>query len=386
MIETADRIKGIQEYYFSKKLQEVRSLDTSDFPIINLGIGSPDLAPHHSVIEALNKCARQADVHAYQTYRGIPELRTAISGFYAKYFNVSLNFENEILPLVGSKEGIMQITQAFVNPGDQVLVPNPGYPTYAAVANLIQADIKYYELIENNDWQPDLEALKKMDLSKVKLFWLNSPHMPTGKQYSNATLQELVQLAKKHQFLIVNDNPYSMILNQEYQSILAIEGAAEVAIELNSLSKSHNMAGWRIGWCMGNPDFINAILKVKSNMDSGMFKPMQIAAATALDLANDWFEDLNKIYRQRRVLAEEILNKLDCSFSKDQQGMFIWAKLPTNKKCSEEMVDQLLHQYKIFLSPGFIFGSQGEGYIRISLCATESQLQNAISRLENYQA
>jgi len=386
MIETADRIKSVEEYYFSRKLQEVRSLDSPDFPVINLGIGSPDLAPHPAVIKALNDAAVKSDVHAYQSYRGIPELRNAIAEYYARNFMVKLDAENEILPLVGSKEGIMHITQAFVNPGDKVLVPNPGYPTYASVANLAQADIQYYNLKEDNNWQLDIEAIEKLDLDNVKLFWLNSPHMPTGVQYPKETLLKLIELAHKHQFLIVNDNPYSMVLNQDYQSILSIEGAFEVAIELNSLSKSHNMAGWRLGWCMGKPEFMNAILKVKSNMDSGMFKPLQIAAAEALKRQGDWFESLNAVYKERRLLAEEILKRLGCSFDVKQQGLFLWAKLPANMSSSEELVDHILYEYKVFLSPGFIFGTQGQGYIRISLCANESQFAVALERLQKYKA
>jgi aspartate/methionine/tyrosine aminotransferase len=386
MIETADRIKSVEEYYFSRKLQEVRSLDSPDFPVINLGIGSPDLTPHPAVIKALNDAAVKSDVHAYQSYRGIPELRNAIAEYYARNFMVKLDAENEILPLVGSKEGIMHITQAFVNPGDKVLVPNPGYPTYASVANLAQADIQYYNLKEDNNWQLDIEAIEKLDLDNVKLFWLNSPHMPTGVQYPKETLLKLIELAHKHQFLIVNDNPYSMVLNQDYQSILSIEGAFEVAIELNSLSKSHNMAGWRLGWCMGKPEFMNAILKVKSNMDSGMFKPLQIAAAEALKLQGDWFESLNAVYKERRLLAEEILKRLGCSFDVKQQGLFLWAKLPANMSSSEELVDHILYEYKVFLSPGFIFGTQGRGYIRISLCANESQFAVALERLQKYKA
>ncbi|MGM0581967.1 MAG: pyridoxal phosphate-dependent aminotransferase [Bacteroidota bacterium] len=385
MIETANRIKSVEEYYFSKKLQEVRSLDSPDFPVINLGIGSPDLTPHPSVIQALNETSVHPDVHAYQSYRGIPELRNAIADYYTRYFQVDLNAETEILPLVGSKEGIMHITQAFVNPGEKVLVPNPGYPTYAAVSNLAQADINYYDLKAENNWQLDIASIEKMDLHKVKLFWLNSPHMPTGVQYPKKTLQKLIELAKKHQFLIVNDNPYSMILNQEYQSILSIKGASEVAVELNSLSKSHNMAGWRIGWCMGNPEFINTILKVKSNMASGMFMPLQTAAAEALKLGDDWFESLNDIYVKRRKLAEQVLNKLGCTFDKNQKGMFVWAKLPVNISSSEKMLDHLLYEYRVFLSPGFIFGSQGQGYIRISLCANENQFNVALDRLQKYQ-
>lgn len=384
MINTAIRIKSVEEYYFSKKLQEVRALDSSDFPVINLGIGSPDMPPHQKVIDALTHHAEKPNVHAYQSYRGIPELRNAIADYYANYFNVALDAEDEILPLVGSKEGIMHITQAFVNKGDTILIPNPGYPIYASVANLVQADIQYYNLVEENDWQLDIESLKNLDLDKVKLLWLNSPHMPTGVQYSLDSLEKLIDLAKKHHFLIINDNPYSLILNKNYQSILSLNGAKDVAIELNSLSKSHNMAGWRIGWCMGNPDFINAIMKVKSNMDSGMFKPMQLAAAEALKLEDDWFESLNQIYLNRRRLAEAILIKLGCTFNKNQQGLFVWAKLPSEISSSDKLIDQLLYDYKIFLSPGFIFGSQGEGHIRISLCANESQYKTAIDRLQNF--
>lgn len=386
MIETADRIKSVEEYYFSKKLQEVRSLDSSEFPVINLGIGSPDLAPHPNVIQALNNATSKPDVHAYQSYRGISELRNAIANYYTQFFKVKLNAENEILPLVGSKEGIMHITQAFVNPDDKVLVPNPGYPTYSAVAKLVQGDINYYDLKEENNWQLDINSIEKLELDKVKLFWLNSPHMPTGVQYPKETLHKLVKLAQKHQFLIVNDNPYSMILNKDYQSILSIDGASEVAIELNSLSKSHNMAGWRIGWCAGKQDFIDAILKVKSNMDSGMFKPIQIAVVEALKLGEDWFDNLNSVYKERRLFAEQILDKLDCSFNKNQQGLFLWAKLPAKISSSEELVDHLLYEYKIFLSPGFIFGTQGQGYIRISLCANKNQFKTALDRLQSYQS
>lgn len=385
MIEFADRIKTVEEYYFSKKLQEVRSLDSPDFPVINLGIGSPDLAPHSAVIKALNNASTHPDAHGYQSYRGIPEFRNAIAEYYALFFKVDLDAEHEILPLVGSKEGIMHITQAFVNPGETVLVPNPGYPTYAAVAKLVQADIQYYDLRDENNWQLDIEAIEKMDLNKVKLFWLNTPQMPTGVQYSNEMLQKLIALAEKYQFIIVNDNPYSMILNQDYQSLLSIEGASNVAIELNSLSKSHNMAGWRLGWCMGKTEFINAILKVKSNMDSGMFKPLQIAAVEALKLKEDWFVNLNSVYKSRRLLAEKILNKLSCSFDDNQQGLFLWARLPDNISSSEELVDHLLYEYRIFLSPGLIFGSQGQRHIRISLCANENQFMMALERLQNYQ-
>jgi aspartate/methionine/tyrosine aminotransferase len=386
MIEIAYRIKTVDEYYFSKKLEEVRSLDHPSFPVINLGIGSPDLAPDPLVIKALSNSSSRPDVHAYQSYRGIPELRKAIADYYVKYFGVKLKDDTEILPLVGSKEGIMHITQAFVNPNDRVLVPNPGYPTYAAVAKLAQAEINYYDLKEENNWQLDLASIEKMDLGNVKLFWLNSPHMPTGVHYPRETLQKLVDLAKQHNFLIVNDNPYSMILNDDYQSILSIDGASEVAIELNSLSKSHNMAGWRLGWCMGKEEFINAIMKVKSNMDSGMFRPLQIAASEALKLGHDWFDSLNDVYRSRRDLAEQVLERLDCSFDKNQKGLFLWARLSPKFNSSEELVDYLLYEHKIFLSPGFIFGSQGEGFIRISLCANEKQFETAIERLQNFQS
>lgn len=384
MINTADRINSVEEYYFSTKLQEVRKLENEGIPVINLGIGSPDLVPHQSVIQALKNAVIRPDMHAYQSYRGIPELRKAIAEYYNRYFKVELNSESEILPLVGSKEGIMHITQAFVDVGDRVLVPNPGYPAYEAVSNLVQAEINYYNLAEENNWQLDIASIEKMDLNRVKLFWLNSPNMPTGVQYPKQTLERLVILAKKHQFLIVNDNPYSMILNKDYQSILSIDGASEVAIELNSLSKSHNMAGWRIGWCAGRKDFIDAVLKVKSNMDSGMFKPLQLAASEALKLGEDWFFSLNAVYQNRRKLAEKILNILGCSFDENQQGLFLWAKLPANISSSEELVDHLLYEYKIFLSPGFIFGTQGQGYIRISLCADENQFKIALDRIQKY--
>ena len=384
MINTADRINSVEEYYFSTKLQEVRKLENEGIPVINLGIGSPDLVPHQSVIQALKNAVIRPDMHAYQSYRGIPELRKAIAEYYNRYFKVELNSESEILPLAGSKEGIMHITQAFVDAGDRVLIPNPGYPAYEAISNLVQAEINYYNLAEENNWQLDIASIEKMDLNRVKLFWLNSPNMPTGVQYPKQTLERLVILAKKHQFLIVNDNPYSMILNKVYQSILSIDGASEVAIELNSLSKSHNMAGWRIGWCAGRKDFIDAVLKVKSNMDSGMFKPLQLAASEALKLGEDWFFSLNAVYQNRRKLAEKILNILGCSFDENQQGLFLWAKLPANISSSEELVDHLLYEYKIFLSPGFIFGTQGQGYVRISLCANENQFKIALDRIQKY--
>ncbi|GIL22537.1 MAG: aminotransferase [Bacteroidota bacterium] len=386
MIKTANRIANVEEYYFSKKLAEVRGLDTPAHPVINLGIGSPDQAPAPHVIEALNATAQKANSHGYQNYKGIPALRQAIQGFYKNTYGVNLNPETEILPLMGSKEGIMHIAMAFVNEGEEVLIPNPGYPTYSSVAKLVGAKVRTYDLQESLDWGIDVAALKRTDLSKVKIMWVNFPHMPTGRTASKEELKALVDLARANNFLIVNDNPYSLILNDNPQSILAIEGAADVALELNSLSKSHNMAGWRIGWVAGNKDLVDAVLRVKSNMDSGMFLGLQQAAAEALKCGADWFTELNSVYKKRRAAARQILDAMGCSYSEKQSGLFVWAKAPAHVTDVEKWIDEVLYGTHVFITPGFIFGEGGARFIRISLCATEEKLKEALERIQKFLA
>lgn len=381
MIPTAKRLETVQEYYFSRKLKEVRQLMSEGKPIINMGIGSPDLAPHSSVIEAIQKAMFDDKAHEYQSYQGLPELRQGFANFYKNHFDVDLDFNSEVLPLMGSKEGIMHISMAFLNEGDEVLIPNPGYPTYASVTELVQAKAVYYDLNENNHWQPDFEALEKTDLLKVKLMWVGYPHMPTG---ANATLelyQKLIDFGKKHSILIVNDNPYSFVLNDNPLSIFQIEGAKEIALELNSLSKTFNMAGWRVGMVSGNKTLLDAVLKVKSNMDSGMFYGIQKGAIAALKLGKEWFESQNEIYTKRRNLIFELAQKMNCTFDKTAVGLFVWAKLPTGI-ASEPFIDELLYDKHIFLTPGTIFGSNGKGYIRFSLCVKEEHIIEAIKRFK----
>ncbi len=381
MITTAKRLETVQEYYFSRKLKEVKQLLSEGKPIINMGIGSPDLAPHLSVIEANKNAMFDEKAHEYQSYQGLPELRVAIADFYETNFKVNLNSNSEILPLMGSKEGIMHISLAFLNEGDDVLIPNPGYPTYASVTELVQAKAVYYDLKEYNNWQPDFEKLEKTDLSNVKLMWVSYPHMPTG---ANATLelyQKLIDFGKKHNILIVNDNPYSFVLNNNPLSIFQINGAKDIALELNSLSKTFNMAGWRVGMVLGSSNFIDAILKVKSNMDSGMFYGIQKGAIAALKLNKDWFQNQNEIYTKRRNLIFQLAEKLECTFDKNLVGLFVWAKLPIGYN-SEEFVDNLLYEKHIFLTPGTVFGSNGEGYIRFSLCIKEEDILIAIKRFQ----
>tara|TARA_B110000091_G_scaffold100489_1_gene109385 strand:+ start:1717 stop:2859 length:1143 start_codon:yes stop_codon:yes gene_type:complete len=380
MIQFADRLQTVQEYYFSKKLREVRSLISLGKPIINIGIGSPDLEPSKVVITAIQSSLKDVNAHKYQSYQGLPEFRKAVAGFYESKFNVHLDSESEVLPLMGSKEGIMHISLALLNEGDEVLIPNPGYPTYSSVSNLVGATSVFYNLDECTNYQPDFLALEKLDLSKVKLMWVNYPHMPTGTKANKNTFEQLISFGKKHNIVIVNDNPYSFILNDNPQSILEFEGAKEVALELNSLSKSFNMAGWRVGMLLGNENFINQILKVKTQMDSGMFYGIQKGAIAALELSNDWFYQLNEIYQLRRKLIWELAEKLNCTFDKNTSGMFVWAKLPKGK-VSEEVVDELLYNKSIFVAPGTIFGSKGEGYIRFSLCISDDKIKEAISRI-----
>jgi LL-diaminopimelate aminotransferase len=386
MITFAKRINRVEEYYFSRKLAEVRKLDSPEFPVINLGIGSPDLPPSNETIEALEKTARMPGSHGYQNYKGIPALRQAIAAFSERTYGVKLEPEAMILPLVGSKEGIMHIMMAFVDEGDEVLIPDPGYPTYTSVANLVGAKVRTYRLSEEQQWRIDIAGLDKQDLSKVKVMWINFPHMPTGTTATKADLQALVDLARRHKFLIVNDNPYSLVLNDTPSSLLAAEGAGEVALELNSLSKSHNMAGWRIGWVAGHPEFIDAIVKVKSNMDSGMFLALQQAAVSALKSGKEWFESVNKIYSERKNVAHEILDELGCSYARNQAGLFVWAQAPGAVQSVDVWIDEILYQTKVFITPGFIFGTQGERYIRISLCAGVDKLKMALGRLRDWKS
>lgn len=381
MIQTATRLNAVEEYYFSKKLREVRQMIAEGKPVINMGIGSPDLAPDASVIEAIQNAMFEDKAHEYQSYQGVPELRKGMADFYKNHFNVNLDFNSEVLPLMGSKEGIMHISLAFLNEGDAVLIPNPGYPTYASVTELVQAKPIYYDLSETTNWQPDFEALEKMDLSKVKLMWVSYPHMPTGKNGSLELFEKLVAFGKKHNILIVNDNPYSFVLNENPISILQVEGAKNVALELNSLSKTYNMAGWRVGMVVGNLTLIDAILKVKSNMDSGMFYGIQKGAIEALKLGKEWFDKQNEIYTKRRNLIFQLAKKLNCSFDKNSVGLFVWAKLPSEVKSAEQYIDKIVSKHYIFITPGTIFGSNGEGYIRFSLCVSEEKIQEAIKRI-----
>ncbi|WP_370408783.1 pyridoxal phosphate-dependent aminotransferase [Tenacibaculum dicentrarchi] len=379
MIQPAKRLDTVQEYYFSKKLREVRELAAAGKPIINMGIGSPDLLPPTNVINAIQESFEDATAHKYQSYQGLPELRNAISKFYNEKFRVASNPENEILPLMGSKEGIMHISMAFLNEGDKVLIPNPGYPTYTSVTKLVGATPLFYNLSDTTNWQPNFEELEKLDLENVKIMWVNYPHMPTGTNATLETFKKLVAFGKKHQILIVNDNPYSFILNDNPISILQVNGAKEIALELNSLSKTFNMAGWRVGMVLGNANFINQILKVKSNMDSGMFYGIQKGAIEALHLSDEWFLSQNKIYEERRNLIFQLADKLNCTYNKNSTGLFVWAKIPEGKT-SEEMADEILYGKDIFITPGTVFGSQGEGYIRFSLCITKKVIKEAINR------
>ncbi len=381
MISTADRLQTVQEYYFSKKLREVRGLQSAGRPIINMGIGSPDLPAAPAVVSALETAMQDAGAHQYQSYQGLLELRESIADFYRTKFSVTLDPASEILPLMGSKEGIMHISMAFLNPGDEVLIPNPGYPTYSAVTKLVQAEPKYYDLKETMGWFPDINALEKEDLSKVKLMWVSYPHMPTGATANHQQFQQLIAFAKKHQILLVNDNPYSFVLNTEPRSLLKIAGAKETVLELNSLSKTFNMAGWRVGMLLGSEAHINAVLKVKSNMDSGMFYGIQKGAIAALKSDETWYKELNAIYAERRALLFAMADKLGCTYDTNAVGMFVWAKLPENAASCETFIDKLLYDKDIFITPGSIFGSNGEGYIRFSLCVTAIKIKEAIDRL-----
>lgn len=381
-IEPSERVQRVVEYYFSKKLKEVAEMNAKGLNVISLGVGSPDYPPHTDVVETLNSSAQQANTHGYQPYVGIKELRDAFAIWYNNKFKVTLNPDTEIQPLIGSKEGILHVSLAFLNQGDGVLVPNPGYPTYQSVSNLCGADIITYNLKESNSWLPDFEEIEKNDLSNVKLMWVNYPNMPTGKKATKEIFESLVAFGKKHNIVIVNDNPYSFILNNNPLSILSIEGAKDICIEMNSMSKSHNMPGWRIGMLASNEKFVKWVLRVKSNVDSGTFRPMQLAAVKALALKDDWYESINAIYRPRRKLAEEIATMVGCEFDPEQSGMFLWAKVPSIYKDGAELADKILYKANVFITPGMVFGSEGDKYIRISLCATEEKLTEAKERIK----
>jgi LL-diaminopimelate aminotransferase len=379
---TATRLETVQEYYFSKKLREVAALRESGRPVINLGIGSPDLAPPAEVITALNSALLSSSAHQYQPYKGIPALRKAMSDFYRERFKVSLDPESQILPLMGSKEGIMHISMAFLNKGDKVLIPDPGYPTYRSVSQLLEAEVETYDLEEKDNWLPNLDKLASQDLSKVKIMWVNYPHMPTGTNASKEVFERLTRFAEENKILLINDNPYSFIQNKEPKSILAAENKSDYVMELNSLSKSFNMAGWRVGMLAGSEKNISAVLKVKSNMDSGMFFPVQVGAVEALKLSDVWFDQQNEIYSARKEKVMELVDELGCHSKNDQSGLFVWAKTP-KEISTEMMVDNLLYEKDIFITPGFIFGKQGEGYIRLSLCANEHIIEQALNRVRS---
>jgi len=381
-IQPANRLNSVTEYYFSAKLREVGEMNAAGKNVINLGIGNPDLPPSKATIEALCQEAQKPNVHGYQSYVGIPELRKGFADWYQKWYNVELNPASEIQPLIGSKEGILHITLAFVNPGDSVLVPNPGYPTYMSASRICEANVMSYDLDENNHWQPDFEALEQMDLSHVKLMWVNYPNMPTGAKATVELFEKLVAFGKKHNIVICNDNPYSFILNDEKLSILSVEGAKECCIEMNSMSKAHNMAGWRMAMLATNAEFVQWILKVKSNVDSGMFRPMMVAAVAALQNTEEWHANMNQVYAGRRVIAHQIMDALHCTYDRDQVGMFIWARIPDTYQDSGVLADEILYGKNVFITPGFIFGDKGKHYVRISLCCPEPILREALKRIK----
>lgn len=381
-IKPANRLNSVSEYYFSKKLKEVDEMNAQGKKVINLGIGSPDMPPSNETIETLCSEAHKPNVHGYQSYIGIPELRKGFADWYKQWFGVTLNPSTEIQPLIGSKEGILHITLAFVNPGESVLVPNPGYPTYTSASQICEANVISYDLDENNHWEPDFESLEKMDLSNVKLMWTNYPNMPTGANASVELFEKLVDFGKRHNIIICNDNPYSFILNDKKLSILAVEGAKDICIELNSMSKSHNMAGWRIAMLASNSQFVQWVLQVKSNVDSGMFRPMMMAAAKALQAPAEWYASTNRVYAERQKLAFQILDAIDCTYDRNQVGLFVWGKISDRWKDAGEIADKLLYEKNVFITPGFIFGNKGERYVRISLCCNEATLHEVLNRLK----
>ena len=381
MISTADRLGDVKEYYFSVKLAEIKSMNEAGKDVINLGIGSPDIAPDPKIIEASKSSLLSDSSHGYQSYKGTDELRIAIANWYKKYFDVKLNHNTEVLPLMGSKEGIMHISMAFLNPGDGVLIPNPGYPTYKSVSDLVQANSIFYPLDENNNWQPDFEYLESLNLTSVKIMWVNYPNMPTGADASFKLFQKIIDFGKRHNILIVNDNPYSFVLNKNQRSILNINGANEVAIELNSLSKASNMAGWRIGMVVGNEYYINNILRVKSNMDSGMFLPLQKGAIEALKLEESWYKGINDTYKTRKKAVHKLFDIINCEYREDEVGMFVWTKVSDNIKAID-LSEKILKEANVFITPGIIFGSKGNNYLRISLCTSVNRIEEAIKRIK----
>ena len=382
-ITVSKRLSGIGEYYFSQKLREIDQLNKQGKKIINLGVGSPDLPPHPDVVKVLQEEAAKPNTHAYQNYKGSPVLRNAVADFYKRWYGADINPDSEILPLIGSKEGIMHICMTYINEGDEALIPNPGYPTYSSAVKLSGGKCIEYDLKEENNWEPDFDVLETTDLSRAKLMWINYPEMPTGKQASAGLFKKVIAFGRKHSILICHDNPYSFILNDKPISILSTEGSKEVAIELNSLSKAGNMAGWRVGMMVGAKERIDEVLRFKSNMDSGMFLPVQLAAAKALGLGRDWYQHLNNIYTERREFVFQILDELNCIYDKTQGGMFVWAKIPLKYKDGYDLSDEVLYNKNVFLTPGGIFGSNGNGYIRVSLCAKKEILKEALERITN---
>ncbi len=382
-IEPADRVKQVQEYYFSKKLREVARLNADGADIISLGIGGPDRMPPAGVVETLCTEAAAEGNHSYQPYIGIPALRRAFAGWYSRWYGVELDPDTEIQPLIGSKEGILHISLAFLNPGDGVLVPDPGYPTYTSVSRLAGAEIFNYDLTEENGWMPDFDALETLPLERIKLMWINYPHMPTGTPATKELFRKIVDFGRRHNIVIAHDNPYSFILNDNPMSLLQTEGARDIAIEMNSMSKSHNMAGWRVGMVASNPQFIQWILKVKSNIDSGQFKPLMLAAVKGLEAGPEWYAGLNAVYARRRKVAERIMTALGCEFDPAQRGLFLWGRIPDSAASAEALADRVLYDARVFITPGFIFGRNGERYLRISLCATEDMMEKALQRIED---
>lgn len=380
-IQPSQRVSQIKEYYFSTKLKEIAALRAAGVDIISLGIGGPDLPPPSAVIKTMDEAIHNPANHGYQPHVGVPELREAFAGWYKRWYGVELNPNSEVQPLIGSKEGVTHISLAFVNPGDKVLIPDPGYPTYSSISRMVGAEVITYDLTEEGGWQPDFDAIERLDLTGVKLMWLNYPHMPTGAKARRETFERAVDFGKRHGIVIVHDNPYSFILNREPMSLLSVPGAKDIAIELNSLSKSHNMPGWRVGVAVSNPTFISWILRVKSNIDSGQFKPLMLAAAKALEEGDDWHSTLNTVYAYRRAIAEKIMEALGCTFDPTQSGLFLWGRIKNPEVSSEQLADCVLKEARVFVTPGFIFGHNGDRYIRISLCAPEAKLSEALNRI-----
>jgi len=382
LIEPSSRISGLEEYYFSTKLKQIREMNLTGEPVINLGIGSPDQAPPAEVIDELAFQAGDVKAHGYQPYQGIPELRRAFSDWYSRFYGVELDPENEILPLFGSKEGLMHIAMSFLSPGDAALVPDPGYPAYSAVTRLAGAQVMTYPLLAQNGWLPDLDFIETMGLHRVKVMWVNYPHMPTGKQATREFFDELVAFARCHHILVVNDNPYSFILNDQPISLLSAPHALETSLELNSLSKSHNMAGWRIGMVAGRKEYLDYLMRFKSQMDSGMFKPMQLAAVKALAAGSEWYEAVNAVYRERKVLVHALLDTIKCTYDQDQSGLFVWAQIPSTEISGQSLAERILSEKRVFITPGFIFGPQGDRYVRVSLCQPKEVISRAIDRIK----